>query len=80
MRKRRTGGPSGRTRKHDVKLVPDGALVTAQADPRRVGPCGSAAQQRGAWSTPAKSAPPEAPAPGPGGGENMDYPERQPAG
>ncbi len=37
MRKRRTGGPSGRTRKHNVKLIPDNALVTAQADPRGAG-------------------------------------------
>ncbi len=32
MRERRTGGPSGRTLKHDVIFVPDNALVAAQAD------------------------------------------------
>ncbi len=34
MRERRTGGPSGRALKHGVILVPDCALVAAQADPR----------------------------------------------
>ena len=34
VRERRTGGPSGRTLKHDVVFVPDNTLVAAQANPR----------------------------------------------